>query len=71
MRQFPHGTRQWLECPQYTGTNLLIKYEGTNHSFFVCKSSIPIKRVCDENREQSIHKTNNEEREEIRERACL
>ena len=25
----PHGSRQWLECPQYTGTNHTSVYEGT------------------------------------------
>lgn len=24
-----HATRQWLECPQYTGINLLLMYGGT------------------------------------------
>ena len=25
----PHGSRQWLECPQYTGINHMPVYEGT------------------------------------------
>ena len=31
----PHGTRQWLECPQYTGTNHMPVYEGTNQVYAV------------------------------------
>ena len=35
----PHGTRQWLECPQCTGTYRIPVYEGT-YQPFVCIFSI-------------------------------
>ena len=31
----PHGTRQWLECPQYTGINHMPVYGGTNQVYAV------------------------------------
>ena len=30
-----HATRQWLECPQYTGINHMPVYEGTNQVYAV------------------------------------
>ena len=31
----PHGSRQWLECPQYTGTNHMPVYGGINQVYAV------------------------------------
>ena len=31
----PHGTRHWLKCPQYTGTNHMPVYGGTNQVYAV------------------------------------
>ena len=30
-----HATRQWLECPQYMGTNPMGMYEGTSQVYVV------------------------------------
>ena len=37
--QSPHGTRQWLECRQYTETNHMPVYEGTNQVYAVTAGS--------------------------------
>ena len=34
-RYFRRGPRQWLECPQYTGTNHMPVYGGTNQVYAV------------------------------------
>ena len=31
----PHGSRQWLKCPQYTGINQTGMFEGTNQVYAV------------------------------------